>query len=266
MRYFLHIVYNGFNYRGWQRQDGIDTVQQRLEEAISRVLKHNTIVFGCGRTDAQVHASQYFAHIDIPMQLDEKFIFVVNKNLPTSIVILEAIKIDDNQNARFDPLERTYTYYMHKTENPFLAEKSTLVNFDELNLNIIKTALTYIEQNDEYAGFCNSPLKHKGGTKCKIRKTSLYKSTNGERMCITIAGNRFLKCMIRILVAKLFELGRGEMTLEEFEKHLKEGTRPKIINPAPPFGLYLSKVVYEYMERENKIDELTVQPSFWLEI
>ena len=70
MRYFLHIAYSGINYRGWQMQKGgVVSVQEIVEKNLSQVFKQPIFVIGCGRTDAQVHASQYFLHFQFVEQI-----------------------------------------------------------------------------------------------------------------------------------------------------------------------------------------------------
>ncbi|MEI6143368.1 MAG: tRNA pseudouridine(38-40) synthase TruA, partial [Mariniphaga sp.] len=82
MRYFIHIAYNGNNYRGWQRLPGIVSVQEVIETILSRILKTPVTIVGCGRTDAQVHASQYFFHFDYEGEQRPDLLFLLNKNLP----------------------------------------------------------------------------------------------------------------------------------------------------------------------------------------
>jgi tRNA pseudouridine38-40 synthase len=65
MRYFVHIGYHGTKYSGWQKHPGVLNVQEVLETALSGLLKTPIYISGCGRTDAQVHASQFFFHMDV---------------------------------------------------------------------------------------------------------------------------------------------------------------------------------------------------------
>ena len=65
MKYFVHIAYNGAKYRGWQRQPNVRSVQEVIETTIEKMMGQFVTVFGCGRTDAGVHASQYFFHIEV---------------------------------------------------------------------------------------------------------------------------------------------------------------------------------------------------------
>ena len=93
MRYFLHIAYSGTNYRGWQMQKGgVLSVQEVIEKNLSQVFKKPVYVVGCGRTDAQVHASQYFLHFQLEDSWDFDLLFRLNKMLPSDISVFDIIQ------------------------------------------------------------------------------------------------------------------------------------------------------------------------------
>ena len=105
MRYFLHIAYNGNNYRGWQKLPGIVSIQLVIETILSQVLKETISVVGCGRTDAQVHASQFFFHFDIERELEIDLLFRLNNSLPHDIIVYDVIPIEGLPHARFDAIQ-----------------------------------------------------------------------------------------------------------------------------------------------------------------
>ena len=75
MRYFIHLAYDGTNYRGWQWQRSPrNTVQEVVEKTLSLLFKKEMSVYGCGHTDAGVHASQYLlqVNLDEPPKFDLK--------------------------------------------------------------------------------------------------------------------------------------------------------------------------------------------------
>ena len=83
-RYFLQLAYNGTNFNGWQVQENTSTtIQQVLQEKLSMILGSTIEVVGCGRTDAGVHAKDYYAHFDCPLEdlqfSDSTYIFKLNK-------------------------------------------------------------------------------------------------------------------------------------------------------------------------------------------
>ena len=96
-RYFIQLSYNGTAYHGWQVQSNTFlTVQHVLNEMLSRLLNERVSVMGCGRTDAGVHASDYYAHFDTSIDLladEPRWIFKFNNALPSDIAIQKILKV-----------------------------------------------------------------------------------------------------------------------------------------------------------------------------
>ncbi|MDQ3048052.1 MAG: tRNA pseudouridine(38-40) synthase TruA [Bacteroidota bacterium] len=253
MRFFIHIGYHGFHYRGWQRQAGVMSVQETLENVISKVLKTPTTIYGCGRTDARVSASQYFFHLDVTDPGEYDLLFRLNKVLPADIAIFDIIKVEEGQHARFDASVRTYDYFIHTRKDPFLSEMSSLYQYDDLDWESIIKARSLLTSYSDYRAFCKSPEKHRS-TICKVTEAQWYRNKNGDRFRLRITSNRFLKSMIRILVGKFLEIGKGEFTVEQFENALRTKETPSLIIGAHPQGLYLSEVKYPYLEIKPRID------------
>lgn len=157
MRYFFHIAFRGTEYRGWQRQENSISVQKVFEDVLSRVLGYPLEVTGCGRTDALVHASQYFAHVDIQKEWSFDLIERLNKNLPEDIAVYNIVPVDDKAHARYDAVSRTYIYRMHKSKNPFLEETSSLYSIKDLDIEAMSNAIQYLTQYDDYLEFCKTP-------------------------------------------------------------------------------------------------------------
>ena len=67
----------------------LNSVQFILESVLSQILKTKLTIVGCGRTDAQVHASQFFFHVDIDEAWEYDLMFRLNKNLPNDIAIFD---------------------------------------------------------------------------------------------------------------------------------------------------------------------------------
>lgn len=267
MRYFFHIAYHGYNYRGWQRQEDVISVQQVIEEALSRILKEKIIIMGCGRTDAQVSASQYFFHIDVSRGWDFDLLFRLNMVLPADIAVFDIIPVDETQHARFHASSRTYDFFIHTYKDPFLARISSLYQYENLNLAEMKKAVALFTKYEDYGVFCKSPDKH-NHTICKVTSATLYSDAKGEKLRFRITANRFLKTMIRILAGKLLEIGRGEFTVAELEHCLATQTPPKTIIPAHPQGLFLSNVTYPFLEVPPRVDFENVlqHKESWIEI
>jgi len=222
-------------------------VQQVLETNLSKLLKVPIYISGCGRTDAQVHASQFFFHVDIEQEWDFDLFFRLNKILPDDIAVFDIIPTEGLPHARFDTIQRSYDYFIHTYKDPFLSRFSSFYAERNLDLNKMKDAVALLPQYDDYRAFCKMPdrIDH---TICHVSAASLFTDKDGDRIRFHISANRFLSKMIRIIVGRLLEIGKGEMSIDEFEHYLAEKITPQIIIPAYPQGLYLSKVTYPYLD------------------
>jgi tRNA pseudouridine38-40 synthase len=248
-RFFVHIAYRGSNYHGWQRQPGVLTIQEVMENALSSCLKQKIVCIGCGRTDAGVHASQFFFHFDIEKRWNFDLKFRLNKMLPDDICIFDIDEVFDYPHAQFSAMDRTYEYLIHTQKDPFLSELSAYYpeRFDILSM---QKAVDLISNNKDFVNFCRCPSRH-SSTICDIKSAKLYTQNNGEIIRFQITSNRFLQGMVRMIAQSLIDVGTGSQTLTEFEKALSL-KQQKRLKSAYPQGLYLSKVSYPFMEKETE--------------
>lgn len=246
MRYFVHIGYNGLHFNGWQKQPGILNIQGVLENALTQILKTPVFINGCGRTDAQVHASQFFFHMDIEKPWDFDLMFRLNKLLPASIAVFDIIEMDGKQHARFDAVQRCYDYFIHTYKSPFLNGLSSYYLLKDLHFDKMATAAALLPKYKDYRPFCTSPDKYEH-TICNVMSASLTVDSTGDNLRFQIASNRFLSKMIRIIMGQLLKIGKGVLSVDEFENYLITKKTPELITPAHPQGLYLSKVTYPYL-------------------
>ncbi|RZK48402.1 MAG: tRNA pseudouridine(38-40) synthase TruA [Pedobacter sp.] len=265
MRYFFHISYYGRNFNGWQKHPKAYSVQAVLEEKISQVFKTPIGIIGCGRTDAQVHAIQYFFHCDLPENWDFDLIFRLNKLLPSSIVVHEIIPVHAKSHARFDAVLRSYDYFIHSPKDAFLSQISTHYEFKDLDFEEMAKALALFVRYEDFRNFCVSPDKNEH-TRCKIKEVKLFVNERGTQIRFYIAGNRFLTKMIRITMWRLLQVGEGKMSLETFEKYFKDLDNQPLISFAKPEGLYLSGVFYRELKRPIASDLALFDPSLWKEV
>ncbi len=266
MRYFVHIGYKGTNYFGWQRQPDKLSVQEILENSLSRIFKQNMTIFGCGRTDAGVHASQYFFHMDIEKNWNFDLFFRLNRILPNDIALYHIIPMEGQPHARFDAIQRVYDFFIHTYKEPFLSDRSSLYPRNGFDLNKMKKAVNLLPLYEDYRAFCKSPDKNEHNI-CHISAASLYANNRGDRIRFRISSNRFLGRMVRILSRKLIEIGDGTLSVDEFESHLISKNIPAKILPAHPQGLFLSKVTYPYLDLESKAEfGGTGDDSYWQEV
>jgi len=249
MRYFLHLAYQGTNYSGWQRQTTAISIQQVIEDSISKMLKEIVFIHGCGRTDAGVHASQYFAHIDIKRAIDFNFVERINLVLPSDISIYELIPVDEEFHAQYDVSFRTYNYDFHIKKIPSKAEISAYYNIQKLDLALINQAILILKNTVDFRSLCKNPDLYKH-TNCTIKKLE-FKQLDENSFRLIITADRFLRGMIRYIIGRLLDIGTGKLSVEEFSSTLSTRSEFgfRFQKQGFPQGLYLSKVEYPYLVR-----------------
>ncbi|WNW00775.1 tRNA pseudouridine synthase A [Tenacibaculum sp. HL-MS23] len=251
MRYFIHLGFDGTDYSGWQRQNSTqNTVQEALEQTLFKLFKKRISVYGCGRTDAGVHASQYVIDINLdePPNFDLKF--RLNKNLPNSIAVFEIFEVNEDQYARYGAVSRTYDYFIHWKKNPILFHNSSFYENLKLDFELMKKAAVLIRETKDFKALCKQPHLY-DNTLCEVSNCELFIDEALGRMRFTITGSRFLRGMVRICVYYLLEVGRCKMTVAEFTEILNLKKELKIKYSAHPNGLFLSKVEYPFLKLDD---------------
>jgi tRNA pseudouridine38-40 synthase len=243
MRYFLEIAYDGTPFHGWQRQRNGSSVQETIEDCISKILRQPIEITGAGRTDTGVHALQTFAHFDFAEALPASLVFRMNRFLPTSIAIKGLFRAErDDLHARFDAVSRAYLYRLAVTKNPFTVRQAVLVErLSEYDWNAIHQATEMLPATNDFASFCKLHGNNQT-TLCKIYHA--YWEQVGDEFYFHIRADRFLRGMIRGIVGTLLEVGAGKRTPNDFLRILEARNRTLAGANAPAHGLYLSEVQY----------------------
>ena len=252
MRYFFHIGYKGTRYRGWQRQKNVVSVQEVIEDHLSKLLKEKTVCIGCGRTDAGVHSSQYFFHINTDKIWNDHHLFVLNRILPSDISVYDVFEVAPNNHAQTSAKERTYNYFIHTQKNPFLNGISSLYSIKPDATKMAQAASLLLRYTD-FRSICKSPDSH-NHTLCTIFSIQFFTDASKTNFRLQITANRFLRGMIRILVHELIEVGTGKKSIDQFEEMIRSKIPSQFLNLAYPQGLYLTHIKYPFLETEPKND------------
>ncbi len=248
-RYFLHLSYLGSNYHGWQRQTNSITVQEVIESSVSQLRMEHQGVHGCGRTDTGVHASNFYAHVDLEEQIDtEAFRFQLNAILPEDIAIHEVIPVKDDTHARFDATERAYSYSIHHLKDPGLYGRSLLCH-QSLDIDAMNEASAYLIGRKEFTSFARSQGAQKHDF-CDIRSASWVKTS--KQTVFRISADRFLRNMVRAIVGTMLDVGKGKLPAEAILKILEEKNRSSAGASAAAHGLSLDRVEYPYIDPNGK--------------
>lgn len=243
MKHLLHLAFKGTKYHGWQRQPTVPSVQATLEDALEKMLRQKIPCIGCGRTDAGVHASQFFCHIEWSGEFDFDPVFRLNKMLPNDIVIFKIKPVGDVFHAQHSAYSRTYTYHIHTAKDPFLQSLSSFYSVDNLDFTKMERATALLPRHKDFRAMCKHPDFYES-TICQLSEANFQVLEDGKKLRLDITSNRFLRNMVRLLVGNILEVGYGRMSLEAFENHLATGVAPEFFNTAFPQGLYLSGVRY----------------------
>jgi tRNA pseudouridine38-40 synthase len=196
-------------------------------------------IVGCGRTDAGVHASDYYAHFDVDSPLRDNWLFIMNKLLPEDIVLYRVWEVGDRAHSRYDAVARTYDYRIHSRPDPLLAVTSSEYAIAGYDFTRMREALAVLTGPHDFRAFCLTPDRH-NTTTCELYEASLHEEGEG-RYRFRFVANRFLRGMIRILVFQLLRAGAGEIGPEDFAEALRNGERLGT-GQARPEGLVLSGV------------------------
>jgi len=241
MRYFVELQYNGNTYFGWQIQPNAKSVQQKLEETLSLLLKEDIKITGAGRTDTGVHASYYVAHFDAENSFDADYLIKKwNSFLGSEIQIFSITEVQSNAHARFSAISREYHYIIFLRKPVFLKEIThpvyQLTNFGEMS-----RATSLLLDYDDFTSFSKLHTDVKDNI-CKIYQASWVKQ--GDMLIFSIRANRFLRNMVRAIVGSLVDVGTGKKSVDQFRQIIEGKNRADAGFSVPGNALFLTDVSY----------------------
>ena len=249
-RVLLHLAYEGTAYAGWQVQPGEDTVQARVEAALSRLCDRPVRVHGAGRTDAGVHAEGMPAHFDLqrPFATDA-LLRGINALLPEDVVVrrLEAVATDFH--ARFAAVGKLYRYRILNRPQPPLFRRH-FVHWERGSLDraAMAAGLAHVVGEHDFSSLCAADAD----TTTRVRRVvaATWREVDDE-LQLWIAGDGFLKHMVRALAGTLLEMGRGRLQSSQMAAILTARDRRQAGPTAPARGLCLMGVAYQPTEVEQ---------------
>lgn len=242
MRYFVTFSYDGTRYHGWQIQPNGDSVQARLQGALSTLLRQEIGVTGAGRTDAGVHARMMVAHFDYDGALDcTQLTYKLNRLLPYDIAVEKVEPVSEEMHARFSATSRTYHYYIHTTKDPFCRVYSCELHYP-LDFQKMNEAGLLLTGYDDFGAFCKAGADVKT-TLCHVTEAR-WVQTSPTTWYFRITANRFLRNMVRAVVGTMIDVGRGRLSLVDFCKVIEGKRRTEAGESMPGNALFLEKIEY----------------------
>lgn len=249
-RYFCQLSYDGAPFNGWQIQPDRPSVQQHIQDALHTITHLRIPVTGAGRTDTGVHAHTMIAHLDLPDIYDDPYrregLRRALCGLCRPAIAIQALTpVKDNAHARFDATQRTYRYYAHTVEDPFMTRRSWLAPAS-LDFEAMNHAASLIIGRHDFTSFAKLHTDTHTNI-CDLRHAQWHR-ISPSRWYFSITADRFLRNMVRATVGTLVEIGRHKMRPEQIIDILQAMDRRAAGTSMPAHALYLWDIRYPYFE------------------
>ncbi|MFA9485841.1 MULTISPECIES: tRNA pseudouridine(38-40) synthase TruA [unclassified Moraxella] len=241
--YAIGIEFIGTNYRGWQRQQEVDSVQARLESAISTIANETVEVIAAGRTDAGVHAGNMIAHFTTTANRTEyNWMRGVNTLLPDDIALRWITPMPSDFHARFKAIARRYRYItLNQPYRPAILRHQVTHVFEPLDIDQMIKASRLLVGTHDFTSFraaqcqSNQPVR-------TVSHTHLFQ--HGAYLVLDIQADGFLHHMVRNIMGVLFAIGKGELKADDVTRLIHAKNRCLAPPTAPADGLYFINAYY----------------------
>ncbi|MBK8976482.1 MAG: tRNA pseudouridine(38-40) synthase TruA [Planctomycetes bacterium] len=243
--YLLTIAYDGAGFAGWQRQEGFDSVQERLEDALGNLVGEAVVVHGAGRTDAGVHALGQCAHIRLPRAFAcEELLRAINGHLPETVRVHGCRRVSADFHARFAAIGKRYVYrcIVSRVLPVFGRGRFHWIR-RAVDLDAMRSAARALVGEHDFAAYSSNPgYERKRGTVRRVDQLRLVRRAHG--FDLFVQGNGFLYNMVRTIAGTLIEVGVGRRAPDEPGRILVSADRRRAGENAAAEGLYLLRVLY----------------------
>ena len=243
MRIALGIEYDGAQFFGWQRQREVETVQEVLEKALSKIANHKVDVFCAGRTDAGVHGTGQVVHFESDAVRNERgWTMGVNANLPDAVAVQWMKEVPDDFHARFSATARRYRYIIYNSKlRPGILRSGLSHYHSKLDENRMHLAAQTLLGENDFSSF--------RAAQCQSNSPNRYVhfvnvTRHNDYVVIDIKANAFVHHMVRNIAGSLIAVGRGDQPVEWMAELLAAKDRTQAAETAKPNGLYLIEVDY----------------------
>jgi tRNA pseudouridine38-40 synthase len=244
-RVALGVSYNGRAYDGWQSQPGGRTVQDHLEQALTRFSGRDTVKTLCaGRTDAGVHGLMQVVHFDTLLERAENaWVRGTNSFLPDTIAVQWARHVPQSFHARASTRSRRYAYVLLESPvRPSVDAGQVGWVFRPLALEPMLQAAQALLGEHDFTSFrasqcqAHSPVKH-------LMRVDIVRRASYWRF--EFEASAFLHHMIRNIMGCLIAIGSGNRPAAWMAEVLQARSRDAAAPTFSPDGLYFLGPVYD---------------------
>ena len=242
--FLVQISYCGSRYHGFAVQKNALSVMQVLQDAIEQTVGVREDIKGCSRTDAGVHAKQYYFSFQSCYPITPaKLADALNHYLPNDIAVISAQYVPLDFHARYDCRGKEYIYLIHNAsyKDPFLQNMCYYYRYP-IHCELLQQAAESFIGRHDFTSFCSFGAKE-GDKSRTVYSSSVYRQ--GEKVYFKVSADGFVYNMVRIMVGTLLKVNQGKIRPEEIQDIIRAKDRRVAGPTAPPQGLYLNRVFYD---------------------
>ena len=242
----LVLAYDGGEFHGWQLQPGVRTVQECLEQALRRTVRHQVAVIGCSRTDAGVHAEGYVANLYTAHPAPERSVFhSLGSRLPKDITLIQLSEVPLTFHATRSAVSKLYRYRIHNVPGrpcAQLQQRYVYHVWQALDLGAMRQAAEHWVGTHDFTSFAAAGIPRESNVRT-IHRLEIWRC--GLELRFDIEGDGFLYKQVRNMVGTLCEIGRGHWPPQRARTILEARDRTTAGPTAPARGLCLQWVKYD---------------------
>ncbi len=238
------ITFDGSGFHGWQIQNNLRTVQGELKNAFKELTGEDVVINGCSRTDAGVHAKEYYFNAKTESTIPcDAFPVALATKLTPEILVVSCDEVSIDFNAQFNTESKEYEYIFLNSKNlsPFMYKKVCHYKYRELDAELLNKACQHFVGEHDFSAFCAS------GATVQSKVRTIYSASvrrENDLVIFSVRGNGFLYNMVRIMAGTLLYVAEGKIGCEDIPGIIDSGDRKNAGITAIPDGLYLNKVFY----------------------
>jgi tRNA pseudouridine38-40 synthase len=239
----LVLAYEGTNYHGWQKQPGVVTVEQKVQEALQKILDHETKIYAGARTDSGVHAMGQVINFVTDKAIGlQNLSRGLNSMLPHDIRVMDARDADESFHARYSARSKTYVYCILNqwSNTPFLV-RYVLHWPHSLDIAAMKEAVSWVIGEHDFSAFKKKDEFYRNPVR-EIKRARVIK--RGGMIYIVLEATGFLRYMVRTIAGTLILAGQGKMSPGDVKEILASKERERAGQTLPSHGLFLKKIIY----------------------
>ena len=243
MKIALGVEYDGTDFHGWQYQGDVRSVQECLEQALSKVADHPVSVHCAGRTDTGVHATGQVVHFETQsIRSPRSWILGTNVNLPPDVCVNWVKEVPEDFHARFSAIGRHYEYcILNRSTRSAIWRTRAVWQHHSLDHKAMHQAAQALVGTHDFSSYRALACQAKHPVRT-IHRLSVEREQ--DRVIIQVHANAFLHHMVRNIAGVLITIGKGEQPVSWAREILEIRDRTQGGVTAPPQGLYLTQVDY----------------------